>query len=388
MSAAVIRKRLEPGGYLNSQTTELSLGNKEDHQVRRKALAETGTSPGSDEFQCAICFFGLPRSYKEMVLPSIVKNVLEPNAKYNCDVFVHFDIKKLEPKGRMNPGGKLNATEIYDLQIAVEEVSIKAKPSLSSTPAVVFCNDTRRSFKAQRQGHIDKYMETMDKDGKQIYYPWKQKSWRRSSLVNLVKQWHSIDKVFWLMENHMNQTNKKYTRVAMLRNDAMYLSSIDILRLDNDGNSTKDVQSDIDVDNQHFVIPFFASFPVNDRMIYGPYDAVKIWATKRFDFLEERAKDNESRGYVMHSERFMESHIFPAMEKLGYMRNVHSGLCLVRTRPSSRALLNDCTLAGGAAKGFETATAAISEIESIVGRPCRRLKSEDAPKPTHHLLQC
>ena len=93
MSAAVIRKRLEPGGYLNSQTTELSLGNKEDHQVRRKALAETGTSPGSDEFQCAICFFGLPRSYKEMVLPNIVKNVLEPNHKYNCDVFVHFDAR-------------------------------------------------------------------------------------------------------------------------------------------------------------------------------------------------------------------------------------------------------------------------------------------------------
>ena len=83
------------------------------------------TSPianGDGNTQCAICFFGLPRSYKELVLPSIVKNVLEPNLEYKCDIFVHYYARKKELKGRLNPGGEMDPTEIFSLKPAVEQV--------------------------------------------------------------------------------------------------------------------------------------------------------------------------------------------------------------------------------------------------------------------------
>ena len=38
--------------------------------------------------RCAILFFGLPRSFKDLVLPSVEANLMTPNARYNCDFFV------------------------------------------------------------------------------------------------------------------------------------------------------------------------------------------------------------------------------------------------------------------------------------------------------------
>lgn len=344
----------------------------------------------NDDLQCAICFFGLPRSYKEMVLPSIVKNVLKPNAKYNCDIFVHFYARKKELKGRLNPGGEMDPTEIYALESAVQEV---AQSKASSPQAVIFSNDTEKTFFDVRRKQIDKYLKTKDdKTGNKLYFPWKQKTWKRSSLVNLIRQWHSIENVFGQMESHMEKMGEKknYTRVAMLRNDAMYLSPIDILKLDNDENNETDNVNDqsnkVDVKNQHFVIAPFANYPVNDRMVYGPYDAIKIWATERFNLVEGRAKKSANRGMVMHSETFMQQTILPAMESLGYKQHVHPGLCFIRTRPDSKALFNDCRTMG-TAKGFEKRSVVVSEMESILGRSCETALGQKG-KRANHLIQC
>jgi hypothetical protein len=63
----------------------------------------------------------------------------------------------------------------------------------------------------------------------------------------------------------------------------MCLTPIDIATLDSGG--------EIDTQNHYAVIPGFSRMPVvNDRMIYGPYEAVKIWSTKRFEVIEERVK--------------------------------------------------------------------------------------------------
>jgi hypothetical protein len=50
------------------------------------------------------------------------------------------------------------------------------------------------------------------------------------------------------MEQHAQQNNINYTRVAMLRNDVMYLTPIDIMKLDN---------VTMDTENRHYIIPPF-----------------------------------------------------------------------------------------------------------------------------------
>jgi hypothetical protein len=69
--------------------------------------------------RCALCFFGLPRSYKELVLPSIEQNILIPNARHHCDIFVHYYFKREEAAGRYNLGGKIDPNEILLLETAV-----------------------------------------------------------------------------------------------------------------------------------------------------------------------------------------------------------------------------------------------------------------------------
>jgi hypothetical protein len=89
----------------------------------------------------------------------------------------------------------------------------------------------------------------------------------------------------------------------------MYLTPIDIAMLD---------KGEIDTKNQHVVVAPFARMPVNDRMIYGPYEAVKIWSTRRFELIEERVQKRSDPGYEMHSEHFLNDSIFPEIAALGY----------------------------------------------------------------------
>jgi len=54
-------------------------------------------------------------------------------------------------------------------------------------------------------------------------------------------------------------------------------------------------------------IPGFSRWPVNDRMIYGPFGAVKIWASTRFESLDKHVQFMKETHYGlgMHSERFL-----------------------------------------------------------------------------------
>ena len=56
----------------------------------------------------------------------------------------------------------------------------------------------------------------------------------------------------------------------MFRLDAMYLTPVDIAIMD---------EGVPDNGNKFAVVPGFAKHPVSDRMIYGLYEAVKVWAT-------------------------------------------------------------------------------------------------------------
>ena len=69
---------------------------------------------------CAINLYGLPRSFKDYVLPSLIKNVIKINAKYQCDYYVHYYKINKEYSGRSGQGGNINFKEILLLKNAVE----------------------------------------------------------------------------------------------------------------------------------------------------------------------------------------------------------------------------------------------------------------------------
>jgi len=411
---------LEDVGQLASQSWQPFLNNKSDND---------NDNNDSNE-RCALLFFGLTRSYKDMALPGLIRNVLQPNARHGCDVYVHFYRQEVETPGRRNPGGQLRPNEIMLLEEAVQTVArdyydatlreqyqVLEEPSrpLFRPPIVAFTHDTLEEFQKRRSDQMRRYHQetvttTMANGGElgidqktvRAYFPWKARTYTNTSLDNIVKQWHSIQSVFKLMEYYAKVQKLSYSRVGMFRSDALYVTPIDIASLGSTKTSKK-TNNDrdkreiptkpsnpryyYDVNNHYFVTPAFSMQPVNDRMVYGPYDAVKIWATKRFDLLEESAKHQNNPGWTMHSERFLNSNVFPAMEKLGYENIANGDICFLRTRADESAVIADCSMEGlvpTPRKSFwndpeseEAEKLQLSTVESIVGKKCsmRRMSS-------------
>ena len=246
---------------------------------------------------CAICFFGLPRSFKLLVLPSIIKNVLIPNLSSRCDIFLHFYDIKTEEKSRSGFGGTIDANEVYLLKDSVDRIYNIENVTETGAPRapiagkvqLTITKDTNETFWDQRRGQVNRFMNAKGEDGKLLYFPWMAKSYDRNSVINVIKQWHSIESVFESME----QSGKKYDRVAMLRNDVVFVTPFDVWKV----NSTLR-----DTDNRIVTVPNFARFPINDRLVYGPAPAVKIWSTERFQRLEDHVRTYPEPGYGLHSE--------------------------------------------------------------------------------------
>jgi hypothetical protein len=300
------------------------------------------------EERCAINFFGLPRAFQSLVLPSIIENVIRPNAAHNCDYFVHYFNLTQEAAGRSGKGGHLNTSEILLLE---QHVQREAPPG-QRRPKVVFLAEQEEDFWKKYEALINKTRDTKDSKGRFLYYPWKDKSYEYpGSVDNIIKMWHSIQSAWLLMEQHATEDNIQYSRVAMLRADVMYVSSIDIYRLDNDQldndhNNDTDANAGalFDHENRFAVVPSFAKFPVNDRMIYGPHAAVKIWAAERFARLETHVQSilKDDPGYGMHSERFLNHTIFPAIRQAGIEIHDHPHMCFFRVRTDETVWVSDC----------------------------------------------
>ncbi|VEU39649.1 unnamed protein product [Pseudo-nitzschia multistriata] len=349
---------------------------------------------GLGEERCALLFFGLTRSFGDLVLPSLVKHVLEPNARHGCDVYAHFYTADSEPPGRKNPGGDLRPSEIFWLEDAAVEVARRhyeevvereegVLPPNQRTgfrpPTVGFTHDTPDEFLLRRSEEIDRFREataevSIENQTRIVpaYFPWKARTYTNTSLDNIVGQWHSIQSVFKLMDYTARAKGFAYGRVGMFRSDALYVTPIDIARL---GGTDR-----YDTTNRCFVTPSFALQPVNDRMVYGPYGAVKIWATKRFDLLEDRASKQTDPGWILHHERFLNASVFPAMEAAGYEHSLETnGICSLRTRADRSAVLSDCSTDGLLPThratfwndpGEAAERARLAAVESIVGRKC------------------
>ena len=310
--------------------------------------------------RCSINLFGLPRSFRIMTLPSLVKNVLLPNARYNCDIFVHYYKIDHEDTGRFNVGGEIDFDSIYELKAVVEMIAANGG---KSPPTVVIKGETKEEFSAKYGNLVEYYQTARGEDEKLIYFPWADKSYTSPKQIeNIVMQWNSIQSVWNEMEKNSNKLGFQYERVACLRIDAFYALPLDIFQVDKDT---------YDYANRYAVIPGFAKYPVNDRMIYGPTEAVKIWATERFTRLDDHIDLNGQVGYGMHSERFIGYEIVPSITKeTGYEVIENEDICFYRTRAENSVLVTDCSdTKGGSTRGIEVIDQK-ALVEDLVQREC------------------
>lgn len=155
-----------------------------------------------------------------------------------------------------------------------------------------------------------------------------------------------------------------YERVAMLRLDLVYMTPINIYNK---------VNGDRDEQNNVAVIPGFARYPINDRFIYGPMEAVKVWAAERFDRMEDHANRTfyEDEGYGLHSERFVLRAVLPAIREKRFKVEEDPKMCMFRTRADSTVSYLDCgrehqevKLLGGEVK---------TVLEGILERRCEKV---------------
>jgi hypothetical protein len=123
--------------------------------------------------RCALCFWGLPRSFSAMVLPSLVENVLKPNAPYQCDFFVHYHYLKQEGFSRAGRGGTIKPDQILELAEAVAKVARDNNNGSSPYESVVrFTKTTEEDFFQRRGDFINKTRNAKDSQGRYIYFPW------------------------------------------------------------------------------------------------------------------------------------------------------------------------------------------------------------------------
>jgi hypothetical protein len=310
--------------------------------------------------RCAINLFVLPRSFQSLVLPSLVQNVLSPNSLYQCDYFVHYYFLTYEEAGRSGLGGRIDPDEILLLEQAVRDVSPNS--------VISFRFDHEQAFWDKYQPFIDKIRTANDTDGRYLYFPWRDTSYvYPQTLDNIVKMWHSIESAWEVMTKHELETSLRYDRVAVLRSDVVYVTPIDFFqvnwRLINDSDRVA-------------VVPAFGRYPVNDRMIVGPREAVEIWAAQRFNRLETHIKfvQENHPGWGMHSERFIKWTINPAIRDSNTTIVEDGNICFFRVRADETVKINDCedgkSVVAAPSIVENTGEGKAKLLESILGRKC------------------
>lgn len=331
----------------------------ESWQLRPKSL-RTVIVPESPTRTCAINLYGLPRAFESLALPALIKNVIRPNAINGCDYFVHYYYLTEEMPGRSGDGGRINPNEVVKLKQAVQEFSPKS--------VIQFRYDKEQAFWDQYQPLIEKIRASNDTDGKFLYFPWRSPSYVYPITTdNIVKMWHSVQSAWSLMTLYETLTTRKFDRVAMLRLDVVYITPINVFQVN---------RREVGKNEKVALIPGFGRHPVSDRLIIGPREAIEIWASQRFDRLEEHVKfvHEKHPGWGMHSEMFLHWTIFPAIRDTGTSIVEDDSLCFFRARADESVWVSDC---GGKPEYAKTSILKnlggdkVEVLESVLGRKCR-----------------
>jgi len=181
---------------------------------------------------CALNFFGLVKQF-DVILPSIQKHLLDTNP--TCDVYAH----TYNVSHTTNPRNREHNEDIYPNDV------------FKLTANVIM--DTDKMFHTTH--NVTFY---------RAFFPPKKSGWHYpTSMDNMIKQWHSIERAWGRMQSAEEAVGVRYKRVGFFRLDTLFTTPIDV----NDGDA---------------VIPNFGMYPMNDRMFYGTREHAEVWATARF----------------------------------------------------------------------------------------------------------
>eukprot|EP00277_Geminigera_cryophila_P046843 CAMPEP_0173074050 /NCGR_PEP_ID=MMETSP1102-20130122/10779_1 /TAXON_ID=49646 /ORGANISM="Geminigera sp., Strain Caron Lab Isolate" /LENGTH=293 /DNA_ID=CAMNT_0013943031 /DNA_START=294 /DNA_END=1173 /DNA_ORIENTATION=- len=162
---------------------------------------------GDTNITCALLFFGLPKHFKDVVLPSIRKYILSVNP--GCDVFIHvYNVSSTSNSRNQEKNELLHPDEVNLMKEAT---------------TIVF--ESTADF--QKRRNVSLFYK---------YFPWKDGWIWPTSLENMIKQWHSINHVWNQMANHENHVSEyhpghkvfQYERVGIFRSDVLYTNNINI----------------------------------------------------------------------------------------------------------------------------------------------------------------
>ena len=245
----------------------------------------------SNPLNCALIFFGLPKSFKNIVLPSIEKYVLAVNPY--CDIFIHtYNISEYSNPRNSEKHEKINTFELL---------------SIENITNVVFEN-------------LDDFHHRINVSYYRKYFP-EGVGWQYpNSLDNMIMQWNSIQVGWEHMVNHEAKINKRYRRVGLFRSDVLYTNNIDI-------------------QNGKAVTAKFNNMYewTNDRLFFGLREYAQIWATKRFSFVDPYMKTAFGKKTGLHSEMFLYKLLTHWKIPLTLQ-----DICFQRVRANGNIKLQDC----------------------------------------------
>jgi len=255
-----------------------------------------------EDERCALLFFGLAKAFRNLVLPSIQAHILDQNP--TCDIFVHtYDVRQLSNVRNGEVGQKIDPTEVYDMT----------------------SNALIESLDEYEQQHnlthlLQPKFRVHSKHG-----------WAPISYPNMLKQWHSISKVWQLMQQYESTHDIGYDRVGLFRSDVYYVTDISIKR----GSSRSSSKTEADTNDA--VVPAFGKMG-NDRMFYGTYDNAFVWANIRYPSVDCYKPEIPTQG--LHSEHFMERLILPNIPNWTERRDI----CFLRVRGEGEIQEGDCKI--------------------------------------------
>jgi len=260
--------------------------------------------------KCALVFFGVPRSFATSVFPSIKEFILDVNPA--CDIFVHSYNVSTVIGSRMGEQSS-GALDINDLDVFESYPTSYYKLRL----------DTEDEF--QRRRNLTYFRQ---------FFP-KPSAWEYPvSMDNMIRQWHSIEGGWKLLEKYEKKTASRYDRVGFFRLDVKYTHPIPI--------NTEETA----------VIPammYPQEIPrgINDRLFYGAREAAALWASDRFNTVEDylswqKQRENQEKVHSkgLHSEEFLRYLLLDKWALNITIRNI----CFQRVRTTGKVLTKDCDI--------------------------------------------
>jgi hypothetical protein len=335
-----------------------SVGNRQTRAVSTASLSLAD--------RCAVCLFGLPRAFDSLVLPSLVENVIRPNARHGCDYFVHYYNITHEARSRSGKGGVISPDDVLRLAEAVDRVASEwGEGAALGRPVTRFRAETADEFFTRHGALVEKVRTANDTKGRFLYFPWKDKSYQYPTTTdNILMMWNSIHESWNLMQSHAMDVGVEYSRVAVIRSDVFYLTPVDVWELPSGGR---------DSNNSVVVIPGFGRHPISDRLIYGPSKAVTIWAAQRYERMDAHVQWmlHNKPGFGLHSETFVRRALLDPVRELGFSVVEHPTMCFFRARADETIRTSDCSQAAlnSVSDGLEATV--VGRVEEILHRKCQ-----------------